>query len=244
MREMVIDLSKEEWRCIGVSDFSCSYEVSNFGRIRNSATGRYLTPEERNGYSRVSLVLNGKRTKKFTIHRLVLMTFNPVEGMDSLEVDHIDGDKGNNVLSNLRWVNREENLNNPEELSRREMRKRATQERREAERAKKMEEAARRKEERHQLALDRRKDRRKEYYQEHKEEELENSRLFREANPEYFKEWKENNRERYNSYARKYYREKVAQKRKARLESLSAEEREALREKQRANYRARKERNK
>lgn len=38
-----------------------------------------------------SLISGGKRT--FRAHRLVLMAFNPVENMDKLEVNHIDGDK-------------------------------------------------------------------------------------------------------------------------------------------------------
>ena len=38
-----------------------------------------------------SLISGVKRT--FRAHRLVLMAFNPVENMDKLEVNHIDGDK-------------------------------------------------------------------------------------------------------------------------------------------------------
>ena len=38
------------------------------------------------------------------------MVFSPVEGMESLTVDHIDNNIENNHLSNLRWLTAEENL--------------------------------------------------------------------------------------------------------------------------------------
>lgn len=48
-----------------------------------------------------------KRT--FRVHRLVMMAFNPIENMDELEVNHIDGNKKNNKLENLEWCTASEN---------------------------------------------------------------------------------------------------------------------------------------
>lgn len=82
------------------------FEVSNFGRVRSkkdlslrkwSSTGR--------GYFTVSM-----NDKKYAIHRVVLASFNPVDNLENLTVDHIDGNKTNNCLSNLRWVTNEENI--------------------------------------------------------------------------------------------------------------------------------------
>lgn len=48
-----------------------------------------------------------KRT--FRVHRLVMMAFNPVENMNELEVNHIDGNKKNNKIENLEWCTASEN---------------------------------------------------------------------------------------------------------------------------------------
>jgi len=60
------------------------------------------------GYYKASFYINGK-DKKFFVHRLVLQTFNPVEGMEDLQINHIDGNKENNCLSNLEWCTQSEN---------------------------------------------------------------------------------------------------------------------------------------
>ena len=51
---------------------------------------------------------DGKK-KTFRAHRLVLMAFKPMENMDKLEVNHIDGNKKNNKLENLEWCTSSEN---------------------------------------------------------------------------------------------------------------------------------------
>ena len=54
-----------------------------------------------------STVEGKKRT--FRVHRLVMMAFAPVDNMESLEVNHKDGNKRNNSLSNLEWCTSSEN---------------------------------------------------------------------------------------------------------------------------------------
>lgn len=85
-----------------LNDFT-TYSVSNSGTVRNDKTGKILKPMlSTSGYLYVHFV---KKRKKYTkyIHRLVCQAFLG-EKLDTMQVDHINGDKKDNRLSNLRWV--------------------------------------------------------------------------------------------------------------------------------------------
>ena len=100
--------NSEHWACI---DGFKNYQVSWWGRVRNSKTGRILKNSlSGNTYLTVSLCKMGK-AKSFTVHVLVARTWikNPDEKRC---VDHIDGDKKNNHYENLRWATHSENSRN------------------------------------------------------------------------------------------------------------------------------------
>ena len=79
-------------------------EVSNFGRVRDKEFKYFMGYENAKGYIEI------KRNKKcYLVHRLVLETFYPIENSENYFVDHIDGKRTNNILSNLRWVSAEFN---------------------------------------------------------------------------------------------------------------------------------------
>ena len=101
MSEIIVN---EEWRSI---DEYLNYHVSNLGRIRNSKTERILKPNHTyHGYLHVILSKNNKQ-KHGIIHRLVMQEFtNNPENTEF--VDHIDHDKSNNCLTNLRWATNSE----------------------------------------------------------------------------------------------------------------------------------------
>ena len=85
------------------------YIIYDDARLYDIKLGRFKNPiENRKGYLRYTIYVFGKR-KFFFVHRLVLKTFNPVENMDNLQVNHIDGNKKNNCLSNLEWCTNTEN---------------------------------------------------------------------------------------------------------------------------------------
>ncbi|QHJ05910.1 HNH endonuclease signature motif containing protein [Hymenobacter busanensis] len=71
---------------------------------------RYLKPQKgKLGYYHVGLSIGGK-VKLVHVHRLVAQAFLPVpEGMEKPTVDHINYDKADNRLCNLRWLSNADN---------------------------------------------------------------------------------------------------------------------------------------
>ena len=95
------------------------YQVSNLGRVRSlnrkikhfrgslrNWKGRILKPTKyTNGYYAVCFGFNGKRD---SVHRLVAKAFIP-NPKDKPCVNHRDGNRTNNIVSNLAWVTYAEN---------------------------------------------------------------------------------------------------------------------------------------
>ena len=99
--------NREIWRSM---DGYANYEVSCFGRVRNAATERILKLQCKREYRRVALHKDDK-PKQFFVHRLVAREFldNP-QGKSF--IDHVDGNKSNNIVENLRWATSSENNRN------------------------------------------------------------------------------------------------------------------------------------
>ena len=84
------------------------YKIRNEKKISQKVTEKILTPfVDKDGYKCVLLSRNGK-TIYTSIHRLVAMTFlsNP---QNKPMVNHKDGNKANNHVSNLEWCTHKEN---------------------------------------------------------------------------------------------------------------------------------------
>ena len=98
---------KEIWR--DVVGYEGEYAVSSKGRVRNIRTGRILGGGyDGHGYPFVSLYKANSKPKQIKVHRLVALAFIP-NPQNLPEVDHIDENKENNDISNLRWVSKSEN---------------------------------------------------------------------------------------------------------------------------------------
>jgi len=95
---------EETWR---LSKYN-KYEVSNLGNIRSlkSKKNRAIY-YDRNGYARICLMV-GDKQKMVMIHKLVIEAFLPRE-YGSNYVNHKDGNKKNNNISNLEWCSLSEN---------------------------------------------------------------------------------------------------------------------------------------
>lgn len=98
------------------------YDVSNFGGVRShliqgtSKTrdiARVIKPtiyhNDRHPYPVVSIRVGNDKQRAFSIHRIVMETFNP-RPYDGLVCRHLDGNPLNNHLSNLRWGTHAENM--------------------------------------------------------------------------------------------------------------------------------------
>ena len=94
-------MNLEEYKTI--KDYEGLYEISNFGNIRNSKGMTRKLTLGKDGYQRIGLCKDGKK-KYFLIHRLVAIAFIPNDDVSRIFIDHIDRNKINNHISNLRWV--------------------------------------------------------------------------------------------------------------------------------------------
>ena len=105
----------EVWK--EIKAYRDTYEVSNYGRVRKKprigARGYHVhgnikkQRENSNGYLRVSMRI-GDKEKEYFVHRLVAELFiPPIPGKTF--VNHKDGNKHNNHVSNLEWCTKSEN---------------------------------------------------------------------------------------------------------------------------------------
>lgn len=104
----ITDFKNEIWKELIINNRTIS--VSNFGRVKSYAvikTG-YILKQNINGSDYLSIRIENK-TK--LVHRLVLTAFEGCPD-ENLLVDHIDTNRQNNKLENLRWVTHRENMNN------------------------------------------------------------------------------------------------------------------------------------
>lgn len=98
------DLPNEIWK-----EFE-NYYVSSLGRIRHKGKNNLLKPSITCGYYKIRLSNNGL-VKDYMIHQLVYQIFKGNYDKSKYIVDHIDGNKLNNNINNLRLLTNSENAN-------------------------------------------------------------------------------------------------------------------------------------
>jgi hypothetical protein len=122
-------ITEEEWRA--VAGFEGSYEVSNIGRVRSldrivfRTNGKKVVRQgqiirfgvaggRNKKYPHVTLSQNGKPIGRL-VHRIVAAAFIP-NPLNLPEVNHIDGVKTNNAVSNLEWISTADNKRHAQRL--------------------------------------------------------------------------------------------------------------------------------
>lgn len=109
---------EEIWKAVTVDGglYAERYQVSNLGRVRANPDARisgmkpgrvlFQACDER-GYKQVYLYVSQKQ-KTFKVARLVMTAFVG-EREPGMTIDHLNGDKADNTLTNLEYVTRKEN---------------------------------------------------------------------------------------------------------------------------------------
>lgn len=85
-----------------------AYYISRTGQVYSARSTRLLKDCDCAGYRQVGLSANG-HSKSVKVHRLVALAFIP-NPQNKPDVNHKDGNKANNCLSNLEWCTEKENV--------------------------------------------------------------------------------------------------------------------------------------
>ena len=120
---MIRNLWNEEWKNIQFDEKIAAkekFKISNYGRIINSKKEKQFLRKQTfiNGYETISLKqeINNKSTSRY-VHKLVAQHFLEKQSEEQKYVIHLDYDKKNNILENLKWATKREKelhqFNNP-----------------------------------------------------------------------------------------------------------------------------------
>lgn len=94
-----------------IANFENRYSITRQGEVINLATNTALTPiKNPNGYLKVGLADGKGGHTQLSIHVLVAKHFLP-NPYAHKQVNHIDGNKENNHMSNLEWCSASRNIN-------------------------------------------------------------------------------------------------------------------------------------
>lgn len=94
-------------RIVIIDGKETGYRIYEDGRLYSDLSSKFLRNSNTRGYNTYSLRVNSKTITRYA-HKLVAEMFLGFE--PNKEVNHIDGNKLNNSLSNLEWVSKSDNI--------------------------------------------------------------------------------------------------------------------------------------
>lgn len=114
-RENIVDLThyvlnENEERQVIIDNELTYYSINKLGQVKNLNTKKFLKGTNLHSYIYVNLTV-GKKRKNRAVHQLVAQAFLPNPNNYTI-VDHINGDRLDNRVENLRWASALENANN------------------------------------------------------------------------------------------------------------------------------------
>jgi len=98
-------------KSVNIDEYKDYYWITNFGRCFSKKTNKELKNHIGDGYYKVNLYDINNKHKLFRIHHLVYITFKNDYDNKNI-IDHIDGNKLNNILNNLRCISQSNNVKN------------------------------------------------------------------------------------------------------------------------------------
>lgn len=103
--QVTLDRANKYW--VDVEGYNGKYKISNDGLVKGNRTLKpYLTGKKGNQY--LCVKLHGDKPLNIKVHRLVGLHFIPNPNNKKC-INHKDGNKLNNCVTNLEWVTHSEN---------------------------------------------------------------------------------------------------------------------------------------
>jgi hypothetical protein len=107
----VIDIKKQ----LIIDGIACPYDIYDDGRIYSYYKQGFMKIlyntykfRKSDGYQKVKICIPNKKARRMSVHRLVAMSFIPNPN-NLPQVNHINGNKKDNRVSNLEWVSARDN---------------------------------------------------------------------------------------------------------------------------------------
>ena len=101
----VLNIDGKDWK--EIPETEGLYYIARCGSVYSTLTNKYRKLNQKTWYKTVDMYVKGRVLHR-SIHRLLAILFIP-NPLNKPEVNHIDGNKLNNDLSNLEWVTSSEN---------------------------------------------------------------------------------------------------------------------------------------